>query len=57
MGADGMTILKGSFTRTEECGMDPFGPGQRPVSGYCKYNNKLWGFIKGGEFLVKIRKY
>ena len=48
---DGM-ILKGSFKRTEECGMDPFDSGHRPVAGYCKHS-----FIRGAEFLEKMSIY
>lgn len=57
IGADGMMVLKGSFKRAEDCVMDLFGSGQRPVAGYCKYNNKPLSFIKGAEFLEKISNY
>jgi hypothetical protein len=47
-GGDGM-ILKGSFKMMEECGMDPFGLGQRPVARYCKQNNEHVKFINNQQ--------
>jgi hypothetical protein len=48
IGGDG-TILKGSFKRLEECGMDPFGLGQRPVAGYCKQSNETVKFMNNQQ--------
>jgi hypothetical protein len=46
-----MILLKLSLKKLEKCGLEPFWPGQWPMSGYCENVNEPVGFVTGGKFL------